>query len=77
MELGKGLSDQSWWPRLKPEVKLKAIKICREMTIDEAWATGGFQKNPETKGEFVIDLSIPKRNMIVTIPDNQLTKENK
>jgi hypothetical protein len=63
MEIGKALDDQSWWPRLKPEEKLKAIKICREMSIDEACATGGIQNDPETKDEFVIDLSIPKRKM--------------
>lgn len=69
VDLNKGLYDQPFWNLLKPEVKLKSIKSWEETDkkVDELIATG----------EVVIDPTIPKRNMIVTIPDNQLTKEKK
>ena len=67
VELDKGFYDQPFWNLMKPEVKLKAIKVWEgtDKKVDELIATG----------EVVIDPSIPKRNMIVSIPDNQLTKE--
>jgi len=69
VDLNKGLYQQSWWNLLKPEVKLKAIKVWEnyDEKVDELITTG----------EVVIDPTIPKRNIIVTIPDNQLTEEDK
>ena len=59
--------DQPYWNLLKPEVKLEHIKSWKvtESEVDKLIATG----------EVVIDPNIPKRNIIVTIPDDQLTKE--
>ena len=75
VDLEKDLYQQSWWKRLKPEVKLKAIKLWEETTVDEAYANGSLINDPKDDYEFVVDLSIPKRSMIVTIPTNQLTEK--
>jgi hypothetical protein len=67
VDLDKDLLEQPFWNLLKPEVKLKAIKAWKnsDKKVDELIGTG----------EVVIDPAIPEINVIVTIPDNQLTKE--
>ena len=67
VDTDKPLHEQSYWHRLKPEAKLMAT---------ESWKACGkeFDKLIAT-GEVVIDPSIPKRNMIVSIPNEQLMKK--
>ena len=69
VDLNKGLYEQPYWDLLKPDAKLKAIKLWKETDkkVDELIAAG----------EVVIDPTIPKRNMIATIPSKQLTKGEK
>tara|TARA_R100001244_G_C5102936_1_gene119277 strand:+ start:45 stop:371 length:327 start_codon:yes stop_codon:yes gene_type:complete len=64
VDLNKSIYEQPYWNLLKPEIKLKHIKSWNSIDVDKLIATG----------EVVIDPTIPKRNMNVTIPDNQLTK---
>ena len=69
IDLNKGLYDQSYWNLLKPEIKLKAIKLWEETDkkVDELIATG----------EVVIDPTVPKRNVNIIIPYEQLTEGEK
>jgi len=69
VDLDKDLFEQSWAHKLKPGMKNEAIKL---------WKKIGLKVEEEiANGNMVIDPTIPKRNMIVTIPDNQLTEEDK
>ena len=69
VDLDKDIYDQPYWNLLKPEAKLKAIKAWKnsDKKVDELIGTG----------EVVIDPTIPEMNVLVTIPDNQLTEGEK
>jgi len=67
VDLDKEPHEQSYWHRLKPEAKLMATeswKACGE-EVDKLIATG----------EVVIDPTIHKRSMVVSIPNDQLMKK--
>ena len=69
VDINKSIYEQPYWNLLKPEVKLKAIKAWKnsDKKVDELIGTG----------EVVIDPTIPEMNVLVTIPDNQLTEGEK
>ena len=67
VDTDKQLHEQSYWHRLKPEFKLMATeswKACGK-EVDKLIATG----------EIVIDPTIQKRSMVVSIPNDQLMKK--
>ena len=67
VDTDKPLHEQSYWHRLKPEAKLMATESweASDKEVDRLIATG----------EVVIDPTIHKRNMIVSIPNDQLMKK--
>ena len=67
VNIDKPIQEQSYWHRLKPEAKLMATeswKACGE-EVDKLVATG----------EVVIDPTIHKRDMTISIPNDQLMKK--
>ena len=69
VDVDKKPHEQRYWNRLKPEVKLKIQKLWKQ--------SGPIVDEGIKNGTYIIDPSIPKRDMFVDIPDNQLTKEKK
>jgi len=68
VDLNKTLYEQTWWKLLKPNKKLEIINIWKsyESQID----------NLVADGEVVIDPTIPRRQMMVEIPNNLLTHKD-
>ena len=66
VDTDRPLHEQSYWHRLKPEVKREAQRL---------WENADWNSEVDEKianGTIKIDPSIPKRNMVVSIPDDQL-----
>lgn len=69
VDTDKPLHEQSYWHRLKPEVRREV----RRLWEDADW-NAKFDEMIKN-GTVKIDPSIPKRNMIVSIPNDQLMKK--
>ena len=69
VDTDRPLHEQSYWHRLRPEVKREA----RRLWEDADWKAEVDEKIKN--GTVKIDPSIPKRNMIVSIPNDQLMKK--
>ena len=67
VDTDKQLHEQSYWHRLKPEAKLMAT---------ESWKAWGKEVDKLiATGEIVIDPTIHKRSMVVSIPNDQLMEK--
>ena len=69
VDTDKPLHEQSYWHRLKPEVQREAQRLWEDADwkaeVDEGIKSG----------TIIIDPLVPKRNMIVSIPNEQLMKK--
>ena len=67
VDIEKPIHEQSYWHRLKPEAKLMAT---------ESWEACGKEVDKLiATGEIVIDPTIQKRSMVVSIPNDQLMEK--